>query len=123
MKKQSKTRKTASREFEPGPKQAAHVAWMLCVSLASPFPYGPESNEEADCHLVEWVLIELARLSEKAKRVTERTPDFMEYWKTLGYCHAIMAGVIKVPAQPWDKSTSKCRRGTYHPQGTWGGSQ
>ena len=121
MKKLSKPRKAASREFEPGPKEAAHVAWMLRVDPALPFPHGPESNEEADCHLVEWVLIELARLSEEAKPVTEKTPEFMEYWRTLGYCNAIMSGVIKVPSQPWDMSTSKCRRGTYHPKGAWSG--
>lgn len=121
MKKPSEARKAASREFEPGTEQAAHVAWMLCIDPASPFPHSPESNEEADYHLVEWMLIELARLSDQAKQVTEKTPEFVEYWRTLGYCHAIMSGVIKVPVRPWETSTAKYRRGIYHPDGTWSG--
>ena len=49
-------------------RRASYVAWLLRLDPLRVFPAGPESNAEADQHLVDTVIAQLEELTEQAAR-------------------------------------------------------
>lgn len=99
-------------------QRAAYVAWLLRIDPRRIFPAGPESNAEADQHLVDWVMSKLNILAEEVQRLkrTERAPRFLWYRKTLQHCIDVMDGIAEPPEPNKNgefDNTGGYRRGIY----------
>ena len=105
--------KAALRKSEPDWRSAAYVAHLLCIPVGEPFPLGPECSDEANQHLIEFILDKLETLLDSLDASRDGTVRFSLYEFTLCRCIAVACGDIKPPAGQWDERNDGCRRGIY----------
>lgn len=94
-------------------RRAQYVAWLLCLNPLRVFPAGPESNAEADQHLVDTVHVQLEELTEQAAGSSDRSPRAVWYRRTLDHCNEVMSGKANPADNGWFDNKAGYRRGVY----------
>jgi hypothetical protein len=105
--------KAALRKAEPDVRSAAYVAYLLRIQPAEPFPVAPECSDEANQHLVEFIVGKLESLLDALDATSDGTGRFALYQLTLLRCVAVACGEVTPPPGHWDERNDGCRRGIY----------
>jgi hypothetical protein len=105
--------KAALRKAEPDARSAAYVARLLRIQPAEPFPLGTESGDEANQHLIEFILGKLETLLDSLDTTRDGTGRFALYELTLLRCISVACGEVKPPRGEWNENNDGCRRGIY----------
>ena len=94
-------------------QRAAYVAWLLRLDPLRVFPSGPESNTEADQHLVDTVHVQLEELTEQAAHSSDRSPRAVWFRRTLDHCNEVMSGKTNPADNGWFNNKAAYRRGIH----------
>lgn len=94
-------------------RRAPYVAWLLRLDPHRVFPAEPESNAEADQHLVDTVLAQLDDLTEQAARSSDCSPRAVWFRRTLDHCNEVMSGKANPADNGWFDNKAGYRRGIY----------
>jgi hypothetical protein len=109
--------KAALRKAEPDVRSAAYVARLLRIQPAEPFPLGAESSDEANQHLIEFIVDKLETLLDSLDATRDGTGRFALYELTLLRCVSVACGEVKPPRSEWNEKNDGCRRGIYQKGG------
>lgn len=113
MNPNTKALKAALRKAEPNWRNASYVAHLLIIQPAEPFPLEPEFNDEANQHLIDFILAKLETLLDSLDATRDGSVRFALYQFTLLRCVAVACDQVKPPGGHWDERNDGCRRGIY----------
>lgn len=103
----------APDDYEPSREDAAFVAWMLCIDPGQVFPHGPEITEDADAHLIDYVVGKVDRLSARIVTDDDGSDAFIAYRRRALLCEGVLAGTVTVPKFLWQSMERDYGRGQY----------